>query len=138
MKRTDLYSNAHLIVAAIRVLEHQNAAPPSIDDLCKALSYSLERGNLMCKKLKDLGIIDIIEGAFGIKLIIKNHLLIEDISKELKESSLADDLKKFQDSRKDITKKIESLKAEQVEKKKSLFADIERQLKKGIEKNNAK
>ena len=103
MKQTDLYTDAHLVVSAIRVLEHRNTAPPSIDDLCQALSFSLERGNLILNKLNDLGIIDMIKGAYGIKLAVKDHLLIEDIPRDQKESSLAEDIKKFQDSRKGLS-----------------------------------
>ena len=31
MKASDLYTNAHLIVSAIRILEHRKSAPPSVD-----------------------------------------------------------------------------------------------------------
>jgi hypothetical protein len=47
MQNSDLYSHAHLIVAAIRVLSHQNAKPPSVDEVSRALSFSLEQGNLI-------------------------------------------------------------------------------------------
>ena len=74
MQNSDLYAHAHLIVSAIRVLSHQKAKPPSIDEVSQALSFSLEQGNLICNKLKRMGIVDVVEGAFGTGLFIKNHI----------------------------------------------------------------
>lgn len=130
MKEKDFYSEAHLVIAAIRVLEHQKKAPPSIDDVCHALSFSLEQGNLICRKLFDMDIINLVEGAYGPRLFIKNHLKLEEIAKSEKESTLGEELKKFQEKRKSITQKIESIQVEQSEKKKDLFAKLEAQLKK--------
>jgi hypothetical protein len=134
MKPTDFYSNAHLVVAALRVLEHQNSTPPSIEDVCGAISISLEHGNLLCRKLKELNIIDVVEGTFGTRLFIKNHLAIEDIPRGEAGSSLEDELKKFKNSQKEFARKIESLQAEQEEKKKNLFAELEKKLKKDLGK----
>jgi hypothetical protein len=134
MKKTDFYSNAHLVVAAIRILDHQNAASPTIEDVCRTLSFSMEQGNYICNKLIGMGIIEVIEGAYEIRLFIKNHLKIEEIPKGEMDSSLKGDLEKFQDSKKDFTQKIESFQAKQAKKQKDLFADLEKKLKKGPDK----
>ena len=131
MQHSDLYSNAHLVIAAIRIFTHKNSKHPSMNEICKTLSFSLEQGNLICKKLKDLGIIDVVEGAFENHLFIKNHLKIEKIPRDKKEDRLEDALKKFKDSKKDFSKKIESFQAKQAEKQKALFAELEEKLKKG-------
>ena len=117
------------MVAAIRVLTHQKSTPPSIDTVCQTLSFSLEHGNFICNKLAETEVLEIVEGAYGTRLFIKDHLKIEDIPKGDKVTSLEDDLKKFQDSRKDFTKKIESFQAKQAEKQKNLFAELEKKLK---------
>ena len=134
MQHSDLYSNAHLMVAAIRILTHKNSKHPSLNEICKTLSFSLEQGNLICKKLKDLGIIDVVEGAFENHLFIKDHLKIEEIPRDKKEDRLEEALKKFKDSKKDFSKKIESFQAKQAEKQKALFAELEEKLKKGSDK----
>jgi hypothetical protein len=131
MQYSDLYSNAHLVVAAIRIFTHKNSKHPSLSEICETLSFSLEQGNLICKKLKDLGIIDVVEGAFENHLFIKDHLKIEEIPKDKKEDKLGDALKKFKDSRKDFSKQIESFQAKQAKKQKDLFAELEEKLKKG-------
>jgi hypothetical protein len=133
MKDRDFYTDAHLIVAAARVLEHRDSAPPTLDAVCQSLSFSLEQGGHICRKLKELGIIDMVEGAYGDRLYIKNHLKIEDIPRGAKESRLDDELKKFQSTQKKLSQKVELIKAEQEEKKKNLFAKLEKEMKKGLE-----
>ena len=131
MQNLDLYSNAHLVVAAIRIFAHKNSKHPSMNEICKTVSFSLEQGNLICNKLKNLGIIDVAEGAFESHLFIKDHLKIEEIPRDKKEDKLGEALKKFKDSKKDFSKKIESFQAKQAEKQKALFAELEEKLKKG-------
>ncbi len=134
MKKTDFYSNAHLVVAAIRIHVHQNAAFPTINEVCRTLSFSMEQGNYICKKLIGMGIIEVVEGAFETRLFIKNHLKIEEIPKGEKDSRLKEDLKKFQNSKKDFTQKIESFQAEQAKKQKELFDELEKKMKNGPDK----
>jgi hypothetical protein len=134
MKSIDFYSNAHLIIAAIRVLEHLNNTPPSIDEVCRSLSFSLEQGNLICRKLEEMGIIDVVEGAYGTKLFIRDHLAVEKIPKAEKVSKLEQELQKFKNTKKNYTQKIESFQTEQADRKKNLFAELEKKLKKGLNK----
>jgi hypothetical protein len=132
--KKDLYSSAHLVVSAVRVFEHQQKVPPSIEEICTLLSFNPEQGHMICRKLGEMGVLEIVEGAFGTRLYIQDHLKIEEIPKGKKDSELAKELAAFQDSRKGISKKIESFQAQQAEKKKSLFADLEKQLKDKLEK----
>jgi len=134
MKTNNLYSTAHLFVAAIRVCEYEQSAPPSIDDVCRLISFSLERGNFICKQLKEMEIIEAVEGPYGVRLSVKNHIKIEDIPKEEKESALSDELAKFKQTQKSFAKKIESFTAKQKEKKKNLFEEVEQKLKKELDK----
>jgi hypothetical protein len=134
----ELYKNAHLVVASIRVLEHQAINAPSVEKVCEMLSFSIEKGNMLIRRLVDMGILDITEGAYGSRLFIRNHLALEEIQKEKQVDRLADELEKFQHSRKEHTKKIEAIKAEQAAKRKSLFDEIEKKLKKDLEKRESK
>jgi hypothetical protein len=134
MNPDDLYTSAHLFVAGIRVSEYRDTARPSMETVCKLLALSLEQGNFICKKLMEYGIIDVVEGAFGTRLFIKDHLKIEEIPGKEKESRIEDEVKKFQVSRKEFAQKIESIQAAQAEKKKSLFADVEKRFKEQMDK----
>ncbi|MBU4185813.1 MAG: hypothetical protein L6263_03355 [Desulfobacteraceae bacterium] len=138
MKGKDFYSDAHLVVSAIRILEHRNSAPPSIDEVCRIISFSMEQGNFVCRKLNEMNIINVVEGAFGTKLFIKNHLLLEDIPKGATEDNLEKELKKFQEAKKDYTQKIKLFQTEQEKKKKHLFAELEKKLKKDLDEKKSK
>ena len=137
MQGKDFYSDAHLVVAAIRIIEHRNSAPPSIDEVCRTISFSLEQGNFVCRKLNEMNIINVVEGAFGTKLFIKNHLLLEDIPKGATEDDLEKELKKFQDSKKDYTQKIKLFQSEQEKKRKDLFTELEKKLKKDLDEKKS-
>jgi hypothetical protein len=135
MDTENLYASAHVFVAGVRVYEYLNRTQPSVDDVCRLLHLSSELGHLVCKKLLELGVVEGVEGAYGIRLFIKDHLKIEEIQRQqLGSSRMEEDLKKFQETKKGFAKKIESIQAAQAEKKKSLFAEMEKKLKEELEK----
>ena len=133
-KKDDFYSQAHLLVAAIRVFEHINARPPTIEDLCQTINFSIEKGNFICRKLEELDIIEAVEGSYGTRLFVRDHLKIEDIPRGEPDSNFEDELKKFQDSRKAFSQKIETIQSQQKQKKKDLFAEMEKKLKEELDK----
>jgi hypothetical protein len=50
------------------------------------------------------------------------------------ENKFKEDLKKFQDTQKSFSRKIESFQAQQKQKKKDLFTEMEKKLKEELEK----
>ena len=133
-KKEDLYSQAHLMVAAIRVFEHNNSRPPTIEDLCRMINFSIEKGNFICRKLEEIDVIEAVEGTYGTRLFVRDHLNIEEIPRGEAENNFEDELKKFQESQKAISQKVESFQAKQKQKKKDLFAEMEKKLKKELDK----
>ena len=85
-------------------------------------------------KLTDLGIMEVVEGNFGTRIFLRDHLKIEEIPKDTKESGLGDAVKAFQNSRKKMSEKIATIQADQAKKKKDLFEELESQLKKKLDK----
>jgi hypothetical protein len=134
MTERGLYSIAHLMAATIRIFEYQKGHPPSIEQVCETLSFTSEQGHIYLNKLTELGIMEVVEGNFGTRIFLRDHLKIEEIPKDSKESGLGDAVKEFQDSRKKISEKIASIQADQAKKKKDLFAELESQLKKKLDK----
>jgi hypothetical protein len=133
-KSKDLYTSAHLFISAIRVCEHQNSTPPTVEDICRVLSMSIERSSYLSRKLKEMEIIDVVEGSYGNRLFIRDFLKIEEIPRGDDESKLEEELKKFQESQKGLSQKIESIQTQQAEKKKNLFAEMEKKLKQELNK----
>jgi hypothetical protein len=134
MAKESEYIQAHLIVASIRVLDHQKGSPPAVDDICRLLNLSKEQGNLLCKKLQSLDIIDVIKGAYGERLRIKDHLKIESLDRGDESDGMARALENFHKSKTEQTKKFETLKAAHAEKKKDLFEEMQRKLKAEFDK----
>jgi len=135
MQIDDLYNSAHLFIAAIRIWEYQHGTQPSANDVSHALSLSAEHGLFLCRKLKEMEIIDEVESTAGNRLFIKDHMRIEDIPQNVEDNQLADELKKFQDSQRNISSEITSFQAKQAKKKKDLFADMEKKLKAELDKS---
>ena len=137
-KSKNLYTTAHLFVSAIRVWEYQNDTPPALEEISHMLTMSIERTNYSCRKLKEMGIVDSVEGSFGNRLFIRDHLKIEEIPREDDESKLEEELKKFKESQKGLSQKIETIQAKQAQKKKDLFAEMEKKLKHELDKKVSK
>ena len=134
MKTNDLYTTAHLFVAAVRVLDHRDGAPPPVESVCELLNYSNEKGSYLLNRLKELGIVETVEGGFNDRIVVANHLAIEDLPRDAEESRLEQELKKFRQGRNVMEEKVKGIKAQQDQKKQDLFADIEKRLKQKMEK----
>jgi len=134
MKSNDLYTTAHLFVAAVRVLDHRDGAPPAIEAVCRLLGYSDEKGSYMLNRFKAQGILDTFKSGFNDRIVVAEHLAIEEIPREAEESRLEQELKKFRNGKNTMKEKAASIKARQDKKKQDLFADIEKKLKKKMDR----
>ncbi|WP_155304058.1 hypothetical protein [Desulfosarcina widdelii] len=134
MKMNDLYSTAHLFVSAVRVLDHREGAPPSLAAVCRLLDYSDEKGSYLLNRLKELAIVDTVKSGFEDRLVVGDHLAIENLPRNTEESRLEQELKKFKQGKDVMQEKVASIKAQQAQKKQDLFAEIEKKLKQKMEK----
>lgn len=124
-----LYHNGHLVVAAIRVLTHRNNTPPSVAAIAEALNFSAEETNRLCGKLHEMGIIERVEGGFGTRLFVRDHAALETLPDDSQAPAFADAIKKFQEERMALSRKVDAIQAEQAQKKKALYAELEKQLR---------
>jgi hypothetical protein len=134
MTSNDMYTTAHLFVAAIRILDHQDGAPPALESICRLLNFSEEKGSYLLNRLKELGIVDTVKSGFSDRIVVANHPAIEDLPRDAEESRLEQELKKFKKGKNAMEEKVASIKAQQDQKKQDLFAEIEKKLKKKMEK----
>lgn len=131
----DPYTEAHLFVAAIRLLHYKKHSPPTIEEVCEILNVSVEAGLAVCRKLQKLSIVTISEDPFSIKLGIDDHLEIEKLPREQKDGdSLSKDLEKFMAKKEDMDKKVEAIQAGLQKKKQDLHSDIEAKLREELNK----
>ncbi len=129
MKKNNLYTLAHLVVAAIRIHEHKHSGPPTIENICDTLTISLEEGNRLSLKLSEMQVIEALEKPGGTRLFVKNHIRIEDIARQPEINNLQSELDQFKESRKEQINKIKSIQSEQAEKKKKLQEELDQKLK---------
>lgn len=129
MNNLSLYNTAHLVVAAIRVLEHRDGHPPSVEAMGRLLSASVEQVHRLCRKLEQHGIVEMTSGAYGVRVFIRDHTAIEQLPDDTPKSGLGDELAKFKQEQQSRNKTIEDLKHREDARKKELFKQIEQQFK---------
>ena len=133
----DPYSEAHLNVAAIRILEHQKKGLPTISEVCSMLSISEEQGSQLARKFEKQEIITLHSDPFSIRLAVNKYLNIEHLPKDTSDSdNLAKEVEQFMSKKEDMDSKVKAIQAEIEEKKKKQFNDIEEQLKKQMKNIN--
>lgn len=133
-KNNNFYTMAHLVVAAIRLHEHRHARPPAMEHICEALSISLEEGNRLSLKLKDIDIIEMMEKPGDVRLFVKDHIKIETIPDQAESTSMQSALEEFKKSRTEEIDKIKSIQSSYADKKKKLHEELEQQLKNSLKK----
>ncbi|OGQ95057.1 MAG: hypothetical protein A2521_00490 [Deltaproteobacteria bacterium RIFOXYD12_FULL_57_12] len=128
-KPPSFYDEAHLFVAAIRILEHRQNTPPSLEDVCQFLDCSVEWGGAMSRKLHNLRIINVLEAQFNAKVFIKDHLKLEELPKATEKNGLHQEIEDFKKGKVELTGKVEAIQAELARKKQDLFAELDKKLK---------
>ena len=134
MEDKHLYAQGHLFVAAIRVLEHLNGSPPGLSQICELIKFSPEQAGLVSRRLHEHGVVDQVAGPFGDRWTVADPLKLEELPRDLEVTQLDNALKKFQSERDKMAQKVAEIKEQQAKKKKDLFADIEKKLKKDLGK----
>jgi DNA-binding transcriptional regulator GbsR (MarR family) len=131
----NLYQKAHLVVAAIRVLQFIRNHEPTAEEIGEFLSISREETGWIVRRLEELGIIEMVSAGDLHRLFLRDFLKIETIPNEITQSRIDQELENFKQGRKELTEKVESFQAAQTQKKKDLFADLEKKLRMSLPKN---
>ena len=126
------YQEGHLFVAAIRLLEHQTGGPPDLEQIVELVGFSAEQAGLVSRRLEEKGIIKVVQGAYGNRWGIDDHLLLEELPRSVAVSQLDEELKQFKQKKDALSQKVESIKEEQQKKQKDLFSEIEKKLKQDL------
>lgn len=136
MKKMSLYDEAHVLVAAIRVLEFRKSATPSLKEISEFLGMNIDRVTRISNDLRHLGIINMVDGPFeSVNLIVDDHTLIETISRDVKEIKMEDEIRKFQEKSKNVYEdKVKAFKEEAKKKEKALFDSLQKKLKEEVKK----
>jgi hypothetical protein len=134
MENRSLYHEGHLFVAAIRILERRHGAPPTLEQIAELVHFSNQQIGLISRRLRDMGITEQVEGAYGDRWGIVDHLKLEELPRDQEVTLLDTALKKFQSERSKLAQKVETIKEMQAQKRKDLFAGLDKKLKKDLTK----
>ncbi len=134
MHKKDPYRDAHLIVAAIRVLNHLESSPPTYEQIAELLKITTEEIIFICRECSEMGIIEIVEAAGQERLFIKNHTKIETIPKAGHKSRLDSEIEAFLKKKEAASEKFMELKGKQEARKKETVEKIDSLLKEALAK----
>ena len=131
MEATPSYDEGHLVVAAVRVLEHRNEKPPTMEEIGELLGISHEVIGAYARALQSHQIVKILETPFETLVEIAEYEKLEDLPREHVGSAMKSDVDAFLERSRSKKEDIDELfKSGEFEKeKKEKFADLDEQLK---------
>jgi hypothetical protein len=126
------YEDAHLVVAAVRVLAHQASKPPTPEDIAELIGLAPEFARSLVIALKDEGVLRVMENPFEIRVEIGDHTLLEDLPRAAEAPSIKDELDGFLERKRRATEETEKmLSMDEIDKrKKAKLSKLEEEMKK--------
>lgn len=128
MKSMDLYEQAHVFIAGIRIYEHLHGRPPTLQGLADLLKISEEELSLLSRKLEDRAIVRVIQAGSQIHYSIADHLRVEDLPRGQQASQMKDEISQFQNKQQSRLKEIEETLGKNTDKSR-MFRDLDKALK---------
>ena len=101
-------NDAHLLLAAIRVLAHRLGRSPRPDEVGELIERPEATVRLHATALQELGAATLVESAYETHLEIRDHRLIDDLE-EAREEALAEDLAAFDRRKQEEAEKLAKL-----------------------------
>ena len=123
---------AHIVVAAVRVLAHKYGRPAAIEEIAELLGWSKELTGHLVRALEARGIVRTIKSPFDIRVEVEDHLKIEELPVEDQGPGLKDEVEEFHERFKKKQEQLQNLfdAGEHEKKKKERLAGLDRELEK--------
>jgi len=128
-------SNAHLLVAGIRVYTHREGRPPAVEDIAEFLKTTPELIYHTANRLEKEGVVKGIRTSFETKLYIADTSKLKDLDEDTI-PDLDEEIKKTRARKQEEQEKLGALfSASEIEKRrKQKMADLEKKMKDGMGK----
>ena len=81
-------ADGHLVVAAIRILEHRDGHPPTEQEIAALLRWHEDRTRVIARELDDFGALSAIRSPFEVRYKLQDPARVEELPAE---SSVSDD-----------------------------------------------
>jgi hypothetical protein len=111
--------DGHLIVAAVRVLSHNAAKPPTPEEIADLLGLAPEFARNLVVALGDEGILRVVVNPFEIRAEVGDYTRLEDLPAESTAPTIQDELEDFVKRKQEAIEETEKmLNLDEIEKKK--------------------
>jgi DNA-binding Lrp family transcriptional regulator len=128
MNDQGMYGQAHLFVAAIRILDHSKGRSPSLKEIADTLNLSQEETARISRRLDDAGIIRTAISGAEERFYIMDHLLIENIPREVKAPAMMEEVMRVKAEKEAKLSQIEGM-MKKGPAKQELFMELDKALK---------
>ena len=75
-------AQAHLVVAAVRVLGYKLGRPAAVEEIAELLGFSKELTGHLVRGLEAHAIVQTIKSPFDLRVEVRDHLKIEELPRE--------------------------------------------------------
>jgi hypothetical protein len=96
METLPTQSEAHLVVAAVRVLRHRDDRPPTDEEIARLLDLPREEVAHWARGLERHGVLNRLESAFDVRYEVDDHLKMETLPASADEQALRKELTAFE------------------------------------------
>jgi DNA-binding Lrp family transcriptional regulator len=128
MSNQGMYANAHLFIAAIRILEHRQGRSPSLKEIADMLNLSSEETARISRRLDDAGIIGTAVSGTQERFYIIDHLLIETLPKEVKAPAMMEEVMRMKAEKEAKLNQLEGM-MKKGPAKQELFSELDKAFK---------
>jgi len=128
-----LYEDAQILLAGIRLFQHREKRPPSLEELASFALFSLESVHHLCNRLETLGAVERIRGAFHDRICLKDPLAAEALRLEPEAPRIDEDVERWKEQRDQTIRGVEKRFARDFGKaeKEDLYSQLEERIRKG-------
>lgn len=113
-------NEGHLVVAAIRILQHREGQSPAPEAVAELLDWPAATVRMHLATLQDLGAVQLVESAFAIHVELRDSTRVEELPAEETSGELSHDLADF-----------DRRKQEEAERMARLFAEKDHEKRRG-------
>lgn len=124
-------AQAHLLVAAVRVLAHKTGRPPAAEEVAELLGWSRELCGHLCRSLESQGILNSLKSPFDVRFEVADHTRIEALPVEDTGPGIKDEVEAFHEEFKKRQEELQGLfdSGEHEARKKKRLAGLENELR---------
>ena len=128
---TPSYQESHLVVAAVRILEHTTGKSPNADEIADLAGLGREKVHVLVHELASRKILRVLQTPFDVRVDVVDPKPLEDLPREDTGPGVAEELADFSERAKETKREMERmLRGGEAEKRrKERVAKLEEQFK---------